>query len=367
MPAIYSTAVKNARLDAVTAAIGTTGVLEIGTTRMQTVLATIALGNPAAAPAENGVLTFSGFPRSDASPNASGTPAAARIRTSSGGADVVTGLTAGTSGADVILDSPIITAGLRVDVISFAIMHAFAAEPTYENVQYASDDANQVLDIYRPVNIGSNKTPTIMFVHGGAWTLGDKENPNVVTNKVSRWVPMGITFISINYRFLDPLTQVSDVGSALDFIRANADSYGIDTSKIILMGHSSGGHISALYSVKSENWWLGTVILDGAALDLVSVMTRDHYPLYDTIFGQDPVNWQLNSPLYQLPATLSPMLLVCSTSNNDSCAQSAKFAAESMSTLLEVDMTHEEINNYLGLPSDYTYSVEKFMSDIGFY
>lgn len=124
MPANYSTAVKNARLDVVTAATGTTGVLEIGTAGMATVLATIALGNPAAAAAANGVLTFSGFPRSDTSADATGTPAAARVRTSSGGTDVVTGLTAGTSGTDVILDAPTITAGQKVDIASFTITHA---------------------------------------------------------------------------------------------------------------------------------------------------------------------------------------------------------------------------------------------------
>ena len=51
MAVTYTTAVKNDRLDAVTTAIGPTGVLEIGTTAMGTVLATISLNNPAAAAA----------------------------------------------------------------------------------------------------------------------------------------------------------------------------------------------------------------------------------------------------------------------------------------------------------------------------
>jgi hypothetical protein len=50
--------VKNARLDAVTTDIGATGVLEIGTAGMATVLATIALSSPAAAAAASGILTF---------------------------------------------------------------------------------------------------------------------------------------------------------------------------------------------------------------------------------------------------------------------------------------------------------------------
>lgn len=123
MAVTYTTAVKNARLDAVVTAIGSTGVLEIGTTGMSTVLATIALGNPAGT-TSGGVLTFSGFPRSDTSADATGTAAAARIRTASGGTDIVTGLTVGTTGSDINLDSVSITAGQTVTLNSATITHA---------------------------------------------------------------------------------------------------------------------------------------------------------------------------------------------------------------------------------------------------
>jgi len=123
MSVTYTTAVKNARLNAVTTAIGSTGVLEIGTAGMATILATIPLANPAAPAASGGVLTLT-MPQSDASADASGTAAAARIRTASGGTDVVTGLSVGTSGADINLDSVSITAGQTVTISSASITHA---------------------------------------------------------------------------------------------------------------------------------------------------------------------------------------------------------------------------------------------------
>ena len=123
MAVTYTTAVKNARLDAVVTAIGSAGVLEIGTASMASVLATINLGNPAGT-TSGGVLTFSGFPRSDTSADNTGTAAAARIRTASGGTDVVTGLTVGTSGSDINLDSTSITAGQQVTINSATITHA---------------------------------------------------------------------------------------------------------------------------------------------------------------------------------------------------------------------------------------------------
>lgn len=124
MTVTYTTAVKNARLDAVTTAAGTTAVLEIGTSAMGTVLATIALGNPIAAAASGAVLTLSGFPRSDTSADNAGTAAAARIRTASGGTDIITGLTVGLSGSDINVDSVNITAGQTVRIDSATITHA---------------------------------------------------------------------------------------------------------------------------------------------------------------------------------------------------------------------------------------------------
>jgi len=123
MAVTYTTAVKNARLDAVVTAIGSTGVLEIGTTGMASILATISL-NSTAGTTSGGVLTFSGFPKSDTSADATGTAAAARIRTASGGTDIVTGLTVGTSGSDINLTSTSITAGQTVTISSATITHA---------------------------------------------------------------------------------------------------------------------------------------------------------------------------------------------------------------------------------------------------
>ena len=122
MAVTYTNAVKIARMGAVTTQAGTTAVLEIGTSAMGTILASFALNNPiAAAAAGAGVLTLSGFPK-NATASATGTAAAARIRT--GGTDIITGLTVGPSGADVVLDSVSITSGQTVTLNSAVITHA---------------------------------------------------------------------------------------------------------------------------------------------------------------------------------------------------------------------------------------------------
>lgn len=125
MAVTYTTAVKTARMTAVRDQIDLgagAGVLQIGTAGMATVLAEFTLNDPSGT-ISNGVLTLSGFPKSDTSANASGTAAAARIRDSNA-TDVVTGLTVGTSGTDIILDSVSITSGQTVTLNSATITHA---------------------------------------------------------------------------------------------------------------------------------------------------------------------------------------------------------------------------------------------------
>lgn len=124
MAVVYTNAVKIARMAAVVSQAGTTAVLEIGTAGMASILATFTLNNPIAGAATGaGVLTMSGFPK-NAIAAATGTPAAARIRTATGGTDIITGLTVGTSGTDIVLDSATITSGQTVTINSATITHA---------------------------------------------------------------------------------------------------------------------------------------------------------------------------------------------------------------------------------------------------
>lgn len=125
MTIVYTDSVKNSRLDAVTTAIGESGFIEIGTTGMASVLATIPLAVAAAPAAAGGVLSFA-MPQSDTAADNSGTAAAARI-TNAALEDVVTGLTVGTDTSDgtldIVLDSVSITAGQTVTLNSAEITH----------------------------------------------------------------------------------------------------------------------------------------------------------------------------------------------------------------------------------------------------
>ena len=246
------------------------------------------------------------------------------------------------------------------------------------DVAYGSDPA-QRLDVYLPKQ-GAAAAPIILMVHGGAWMIGDKGASGVVTNKLGYWVPKGYVLVSVNYRMArppSPLEQADDVARALAFVQAKASAWGGDSSRVLLMGHSSGAHLVALLAAdpsiatrQGAKPFLGTVALDSAALNLVDVMGVRHYPFYDRVFGRDPARWVEASPFQRLSTAPQPMLLVCSSQRLNSCSTARAFAAKATTlggrvTVLPQDLKHGDINKELGRPGEYTAAVEGFMQSIG--
>jgi len=250
------------------------------------------------------------------------------------------------------------------------------------DVTYGSDPA-QCMDVYlpAPAPIGSTRAaaPVILMVHGGGWRHGDKTNARVVENKVKRWVARGWVLVSVNYRLqqsVNPVQQAGDVAMALAAAQARATAWGADPARFILMGHSAGAHLVALLSSAPQQAlaagaqpWLGTVVLDSAALEVPHIMTARHLGLYDRAFGQDAALWVRASPSHQLARDARPMLLVCSSRRDDACEQARLFAGRAAALGVRAEplpqaLSHGEINADLGLPGAYTDAVEAFMGSL---
>lgn len=238
------------------------------------------------------------------------------------------------------------------------------------------NDPRQRFDVYR--HDRSKDAPVIFMVHGGGWRIGSKSEKAVVENKVARWAPKGFVFISVDYRLLpqaDPVEQARDVARALAAAQDKAASWGGDRGKFILMGHSAGAHLVALLTTtqglaagveQPPAPWLGTVALDSAAYNVVDIMEHRHPRLYDNAFGADREYWKTVSPFHAVTRESRPILAVCSSRREDSCRQAHQFAAKAatlnvLSTVLEKDYTHREINLRLGEEPRYTAEVEDFM------
>jgi acetyl esterase/lipase len=245
------------------------------------------------------------------------------------------------------------------------------------NVAYGPSSAQQ-LDVYLPAR--ALDAPIIIMVHGGGWTRGDKTSYGVVQHKVGHWLPKGYIVVSVNYRMVpavDVGTEAEDVARAVSYIQQAAARWGGNGDRVVLMGHSAGGHLAALVAADSAlarragvRPWLATIGLDAGAYDVTAIMQARHPALYDRAFGSDSVFWRRVSPTLRLDHATAPLLLVCSTLRRDSCAQATAFAARAReaggeASVLPLDKSHAQIDSQLGADSAYTSAVDILLAKVG--
>lgn len=115
---------------------------------------------------------------------------------------------------------------------------------TAHGVEYAKvGEKSLKLDLYVPQGAGT-KPPLLVWIHGGAWKMGDKAHVPLM------WLTKrGYAIASINYRFSQEAVfpaQIFDCKAAVRFLRAHAAEYGYDATRIAVGGDSAGGHLAAL-------------------------------------------------------------------------------------------------------------------------
>lgn len=115
---------------------------------------------------------------------------------------------------------------------------------TLKNIFYTGAKSNsQSMDIYLPD--GSKKpAPVIVWIHGGSWSGGSKEECPPVY-----FVSSGFAAVSINYRLSQEAAypaQLYDCKSAIHYLRQHAKDLNIDAARIGVWGASAGGHLAAL-------------------------------------------------------------------------------------------------------------------------
>ena len=117
--------------------------------------------------------------------------------------------------------------------------------PTLANVSYGPH-ARHVLDLWRPESAGASRlTPLLLFIHGGGFRHGDKQN--IPQTLLGGCLDAGISVASMNYRLVPEViypAPMLDGARALQFIRSRAKEWRIDPQRIAASGGSAGGGIS---------------------------------------------------------------------------------------------------------------------------
>ena len=117
------------------------------------------------------------------------------------------------------------------------------------NISYGND-SDQVFDLYLPAN-RTEDTKTLILIHGGGWTSGDKSDMNAFKEFIKDEIP-GYAVVNMNYRLADdnhqpyPM-QINDITSVVNYLENNENTYTI-SNEIGFVGVSAGAHLSLLWS-----------------------------------------------------------------------------------------------------------------------
>ncbi len=186
-----------------------------------------------------------------------------------------------------------------------------------KDIQYTVIDSVESewhqLDVYYPGNTNEQK-PVLIFIHGGSWESGKKETYRLMGKHLAK---SGVVTVIINYR-LTEVAMISDMTydaeQAMNWTLENIQHYGGDTSRIIVSGHSAGGHLAAMVSLgKYQTQVHKTILIDAFGLDMIT-----YFQNYDNeyaqglrnTFSKDSKTWKDNSPLYQVPEELTTPFLI---------------------------------------------------------
>jgi len=128
----------------------------------------------------------------------------------------------------------------------------------FKDLVYAKvADRPLALDLHLPA--GVEHPPLVVFVHGGAWTTGNKSQYPAFL------VERGFAVASLDFRSSNDArfpADVLDIKAGIRFLRAKAAEYGYRADRIAIVGASSGGHLAALVGVTN-----GEPALEGAEGD----------------------------------------------------------------------------------------------------
>ncbi len=191
---------------------------------------------------------------------------------------------------------------------------AWAADAQALQAAYASDSAairatykprtesygttvSENLDIFTPNFPG--RAPIFVFFHGGAWLKLTKDD---VSTPAPTFVESGGVYIAPNFAAADAVglpDMAEQCRRAIRWIASNAARFGGDAARIVIAGHSSGGHLAAvLLTTDWTQYGLPADVIKGALL------MSGIYDLYPAILSSRRTYLKLTGDEV---AALSPM------------------------------------------------------------
>jgi acetyl esterase/lipase len=211
--------------------------------------------------------------------------------------------------------------GRVVDVLKTAALYApLQQKEPYQGVKIERDvrygtAGRNLLDVFMP-EAPSPPRPVLIFVHGGAFTAGNKHNPgSPFYDNIMLWaVSNGFVGVNVTYR-LAPQAMwpagAEDLAGMVQWVSQAIAERGGDPARLYLMGHSAGAvHVASYVShpdfQKVKGGGLAGAILVSGIYDLTVGEASDPEKAY---FGADPVHYAERSSLRGLAKSKIPLMV----------------------------------------------------------
>ena len=123
---------------------------------------------------------------------------------------------------------------------------AVAAGVVRQTHSYGPGGEENLYDVYLPADGPVRPRPTVVFVHGGSWEIGDKVE---YVDEAVQVAQRGWTAVSLNYRRTPTApwpAPLVDVRRALQHLQQDAGALGVDVQRTGALGDSVGAQLAAL-------------------------------------------------------------------------------------------------------------------------
>jgi acetyl esterase/lipase len=131
--------------------------------------------------------------------------------------------------------------------------HAANQYQVAANVTYlTANNYESKLDVYSRRG-ATTPQPTVVYFHGGFWAAGSKEGSLM---SLIPWMEMGWNVVNVEYRLarIAPApAAVEDCLCALRYLAAQAKTYNIDLTRLVVTGESAGGHLTLTSAMIPES------------------------------------------------------------------------------------------------------------------
>jgi acetyl esterase/lipase len=189
------------------------------------------------------------------------------------------------------------------------------------NVSYSNLSPTDNLDIYQPLTSGVNRMG-IILIHGGGYTSGSKSE---FTPDSIRFAEAGWVSFNINYSLNGSPNEADDAYAAVQWVRSHAATYGVDPSRIAVLGASAGGTLAGMVATQgaANGAAVSAVASWSGPMDLSTLVSGSRVGSYAyshplTYVGgcvptQCNANYVAASPVDHVSSSTAPMLIANST------------------------------------------------------